>query len=292
MCASALATAPGWSRSGRIAPRGWSERRCWRARSGLVMVPRAAVVSAIADCVVSQLPAYTSIIEPVRSLPMTDPKQQRMAMVESQVRPSDVTDRRIIRAMQEIPREQFAPETVRAIAYMDAALPVTPRRAARQGRYLLPPRTLAKLLQAADIAPDSLVLDVGCATGYSSAVLAQLARAVVALEVDSALAEQAEVALRAHGVLNVVVLQGPLAAGAPTHAPFDVILLNGSVAHAPTHLLAQLKERGRLVGVLAEGGFGGAQVWRRAGKSFDAVRAFDASAEPLPGFAQPVEFTL
>jgi protein-L-isoaspartate(D-aspartate) O-methyltransferase len=106
------------------------------------------------------------------------------------------------------------------------------------------------------------------------------------------LAEQAENALREHGILNVVVLQGPLAAGAPTHAPFDVILLNGSVAQTPTHLLAQLKERGRLVGVIAEGGFGGAQVWRRAGKGFDAVRVFDAGAEPLPGFAQQAEFTL
>ena len=121
---------------------------------------------------------------------------------------------------------------------------------------------------------------------------ARLARAVVALEVDSALAEQAEITLRKQGVVNVVVLQGPLAAGAPTHAPFDAILLNGSVAQAPLHLLEQLKERGRLVAVLAEGNFGGAQVWRRAGKGFDAVDVFDAGAEPLPGFARQAAFTL
>jgi protein-L-isoaspartate(D-aspartate) O-methyltransferase len=237
--------------------------------------------TAAPDCLLAFLPAA-----------MTDPKQQRIAMVESQVRPSDVTDRRILRAMLEIPREVYAPEGVRSVAYMDAALPVTPRRSVRPGRYLLPPRTLAKLVQAAEVAPDSLVLDVGCATGYSSALLARLARAVVALEVDSALAEQAEITLRKQGVVNVVVLQGPLAAGAPTHAPFDAILLNGSVAQAPLHLLEQLKERGRLVAVLAEGNFGGAQVWRRAGKGFDAVDVFDAGAEPLPGFARQAAFTL
>jgi protein-L-isoaspartate(D-aspartate) O-methyltransferase len=221
---------------------------------------------------------------------MVDFKQQRIAMVDSQVRPSDVTDRRIVRAMLEVPREEFAPEGVRAIAYMDAALPVTARGPGRQGRYLLPPRTLAKLLQVAEINPDALVLDVGCASGYSTAVLARLAKAVVALEVDSALARQAESALL--GILNAIVLRGPLAAGAPAHAPFDVVLLNGSVPEAPAHLLAQLKEHGRLVAVLAEGSFGGAHVWRRAGKGFDAVRVFDASAEPLPGFARQAEFTL
>jgi protein-L-isoaspartate(D-aspartate) O-methyltransferase len=223
---------------------------------------------------------------------MTDPKQQRVTMVESQVRPDDVTDRRIIRAMLEVPREEFAPEAARGVAYMDAALPLLARRPGRPGRYLLPPRTLAKLLQVATIAPEALVLDVGCGTGYSTAILARIARAVVALEVDSALAAQAESTLRRLGVLNAVVVQGPLAAGAPTHAPFDVVLLNGAVARAPEHLLAQLKEHGRLVGVLSEGSFGAAQVWRRAGKGYDASYVFDATAEPLPGFARQAEFTL
>ena len=101
---------------------------------------------------------------------MTDATEQRIAMVESQVRPSDVTDRRILRAMLEVPREEFAPPPTRLIAYSDAALPVTPRRPGRQGRYLLAPRTLAKLLQVAEIGPDEVVLDVGCASGYSIAM--------------------------------------------------------------------------------------------------------------------------
>src|SRR5262249_14836656 len=157
-------------------------------------------------------------------------------------------------------------------------LPLTPRRPGRQGRYLLAPRTLAKLLQVAEIDADTIVLDVGCATGYSSAVIARFAKAVVALAVDRDLAAEAERVLRRLHVANVLVVEGPLAAGAPAHAPFDVILLNGSVTEPPQHLLAQLKERGRLLGVLADGSLGAAQVWRRAGKGFDAVSAFDAGA--------------
>lgn len=223
---------------------------------------------------------------------MTDSTQQRINMVESQVRTSDVTDRRIIKAMLEVPREAFAPEAQRAIAYSDAAVPVSARGPGRHGRYLLPPRTLAKLLQVAAIDADSVVLDVGCATGYSTAVLARLARAVVAIEVDAALAAQARRALQALGVVNALVIEGPLAAGAPAHAPFDAILLNGSVPDGPAPLLAQLKPLGRLVAVLADGNFGPAQVWRRAGPGFDAVAVFDAGAEPLPGFERAPQFTL
>jgi protein-L-isoaspartate(D-aspartate) O-methyltransferase len=223
---------------------------------------------------------------------MSDSKQQRINMVESQVRPSDVTDRRVIRAMLELPREAFAPEGERAVAYMDAALPVTPRRSGRQGRYLLAPRTFAKLLQVADIGSDAVVLDVGCATGYSTAVLARLARAVVALEVDAVLAAHATRALQELNATNAVVIEGPLAAGAPAHAPFDVIFINGSVAQAPLALLEQLKQRGRLLAVLGQESFGRACVWRRAGSGFDAVAVFDAAAEPLPGFARQGEFTL
>ena len=229
---------------------------------------------------------------PVAILPMTDSTQQRINMVESQVRTADITDRRIIRAMLEVPRETFAPAAQRPIAYMDAALLVRARMPGRHGRYLLPPRTLAKLLQAADIDAAATVLDVGCATGYSSAVLARLARAVVALEVETALAAEARRALEELHVANVLVIEGPLAAGAPAHAPFDAIILNGSVPDSPAALLAQLKPRGRLVAVRAEGNFGPAQVWRRAGQGFDAVAVFDGGAEPLPGFQREAQFTL
>lgn len=223
---------------------------------------------------------------------MTDSKAQRINMVESQVRPSDVTDRRIIRAMLEVPREAFVPPALNALAYMDEAVPVTKRVDGRAVRALLAPRTLAKLVQLAEIGPDNKVLDVGCATGYSTAVLAKLAAKVVALEVDDALAARAAETLRQLHVDNAEVLRGALEGGAPDHAPFHAILLNGAAQLVPQGLLEQLVDGGRLVAVLAEGGFGRAQLWRRSGKTFDARPAFDAGAEPLPGFSRAHEFSL
>src|SRR5947207_3800502 len=142
--------------------------------------------------------------------PMTDSKQQRINMVESQVRPSDVTDRRIIRAMLEVPREMFVPRSVQALAYMDEAVPALEPADGRPARFLLAPRTFAKLAQLAMIGPDAIVLDVGCATGYSTAVLARLAKAVVAVEADTALAARATQTLRQLGASNTLGIEGAL----------------------------------------------------------------------------------
>jgi protein-L-isoaspartate(D-aspartate) O-methyltransferase len=221
---------------------------------------------------------------------MTDATQQRINMVDSQVRPSDVTDRRIIKAMLEVPREAFAPAEMRALAYMDRALPVTKPGAAGAARALLAPRTLAKMLQLAGIEPDCTVLDVGCGTGYSTALLGRLAGKVVALEADPDLAEWARATLRKLDVAGVEVVQGPLAAGVPDEAPFDAILLNGAVPEVPQALLDQLKDGGRLVAIVAPGSYGRVQVWRRTGRSFGNVTAFDAAADPLPGFAREPGF--
>jgi protein-L-isoaspartate(D-aspartate) O-methyltransferase len=222
--------------------------------------------------------------------PMTDSKQQRINMVESQVRPSDVTDRRIIRAMLEVPREVFVPRSLQALAYMDEPVPAVEPAGGRSGRFLLAPRTFAKLVQLAEIGPDAVVLDVGCATGYSTAVLARLAKAVVAVEVDTALAIQATQTLRQLGANNALVIEGALEMGAPSHAPFDAILLEGAVPRVPGGLLEQLKDGARLVAVTADGTFGRAQVWQRTGKVFDSRPVFDAGAEPLPGFARQADF--
>jgi protein-L-isoaspartate(D-aspartate) O-methyltransferase len=221
---------------------------------------------------------------------MTDSLQQRINMVESQVRPSDVTDRRIIRAMLEVPREAFVPASQEALAYMDEAVPASEATGAGPTRYLLAPRTFAKLVQLAEIGPDAVVLDVGCATGYSTAVLARLAKAVVAVEVDAALAARASQTLRQLGVGNATVMEGALEKGAASHAPFDAILLNGAVPGVPEDLLGQLRDGGRLVAVLADGAFGRAQVWRRTGNLFDPRPVFDAGAPPLPGFSRQAEF--
>jgi protein-L-isoaspartate(D-aspartate) O-methyltransferase len=223
---------------------------------------------------------------------MTDSIEQRLNMVESQVRPSDVTDRRIIRAMLEVPREAFVPEGLRALAYMDEAVPVGQGAGGRPARTLLAPRTFAKLVQLAEIEASAVVLDVGCATGYSTAVLARLARAVVALEADAALAGRATATLRRLEVNNALLIEGPLAAGAPSHAPFDAIVLEGAVPRVPHDLLEQLKDGGRLVCVSAQAAFGRAEVWRRSGKAFDARPAFDAGADPLPGFTVEAGFAL
>jgi len=223
---------------------------------------------------------------------MIDSKQQRLNMVESQVRPSDITDRRIIRAMLEVPREAFVPAALQALAYMDEAVPAVEGAGGQPVRCLLAPRTFAKLVQLAEIGPDAVVLDVGCASGYSTAVLARLARAVVAIEVDAALASRATQTLRQLRVNNAAVIEGALEKGALSHAPFDAIVLEGAVARIPQQLLEQLRDGGRLVAVIAEGAFGRAQVWQRTAKLFDSRPAFDAGAPPLPGFSQPAEFVL
>src|SRR5262245_933531 len=221
---------------------------------------------------------------------MIDFLQQRINMVESQVRPSDITDRRIIRAMLELPREDFVPQAMRAMAYMDEAVEVAPRHDGAAARYLLPPRTLAKLVQLADIDPTTHVLDVGPATGYSTAVLAQLAARVVALEVDDGLCATMKENLAGLGLANVSIKLGPLPMGAAAEGPFDVILLNGAVEAVESGLLDQLKEGGRLVAIQSSGSFGRANIWRRSNEAFDIRPGFDVAAPPIPGFARPVGF--
>jgi protein-L-isoaspartate(D-aspartate) O-methyltransferase len=211
---------------------------------------------------------------------------QRKNMVESQVRPSDVTDRRIIRAMLELPREEFVSERVRDLAYMDGPVQVT---AAGPARSLLSARVFAKLVQAAEIEPEDAVLDVGGATGYSTAVLARLAGTVVALECDGALAELARAKLASQPG-KVQVVEGNLEDGWSADGPYDAIVVEGAVQEVPPQLLDQLKDGGRLVAIIGEGRMGRAAVWRREGKAFGRLDIFDASADPLPGFRKAREF--
>lgn len=220
---------------------------------------------------------------------MNDFTAQRINMVESQVRPSDVTDRRIIRAMLEVPREQFVPDALRSIAYMDTEVSL-PSSGGSGRRALLAPRVFAKLVQEARIEPGMTVLDVGCATGYSTAVLARLAKRVVGLECDAELAAKAKKTLQNLAVSNAVVSQGALQDGLASEGPFDAVLLNGAVPAVPQVLLEQLAEGGRLVAVRAEGNLGQAVVWTRVGRTSDARVVFDAGAQPLPGFERKPEF--
>jgi protein-L-isoaspartate(D-aspartate) O-methyltransferase len=149
---------------------------------------------------------------------------------------------------------------------------------------VLAPRTFAKLLQLAAVEATDLVLDIGCATGYSAAILARLAQTVVALECDLALAQEATRVLQSLGADNVAVVQGELAAGYPAEGPFDVIVIEGAVASVPDALIGQLKDGGRLVAIVSDGRTGRAAVWRRSGGAVSESDGFDASAPFLPGF--------
>lgn len=218
---------------------------------------------------------------------MIDFVAARRMMVDGQVRTSDVTDLRLIAAMLEVPRERFLPEGQAALAYLDRDLPVG---AAGEGgpRHLIKPMVLAKLMQAAEIGEGDHVLDVGCATGYSSAVLGRLAGSVIALEQEPSLAHRAAETLRA--MPNVTVVIGPLRAGWPAAAPYDVIFLNGATEVAPRTLLQQLKEGGRLVGVLGRAPNGRGMLYRASGAEPSGRPIFDAAAPVLPGLARPETF--
>ena len=216
---------------------------------------------------------------------MTDFAAARRMMVDGQVRTSDVTDLRIIAAMLEVPRERFVPSARAALAYLDRDVPLGEGKGAR---HLLKTMVLSKLLQAADVSADDRVLDVGSATGYSSAVLSRLAGEVVALEEDANLARQAAENLRSSA--NVTIATGPLIAGWPGAAPYDVVVLNGATEIVPETLLRQLNDGGRLVCVLGARPSTKAMLYCRSGSDFGGRPIFDAAAPLLPGFVKPPAF--
>ncbi|MGE0856061.1 MAG: protein-L-isoaspartate O-methyltransferase [Hyphomicrobiaceae bacterium] len=220
---------------------------------------------------------------------MADHALQRKNMVESQVRPSDVTDRRVMRAMQEVPREAFVPLAMKPVAYMDDELRLVSGGAGRTARAMLAPRAFARLLQLAEIESGDVVLDIGCATGYSSAIIARVAETVVALEVDAELAETAATIIEQQRIDNIAVVTGDLDAGYASEGPFDVIVIEGAVADVPPGLLDQLKDGGRLVAITA-GVPPRAALWRRSGRTFDRREAFEAAGPHMPGFEAKSEF--
>jgi len=209
----------------------------------------------------------------------------RSNMVDSQLRTNRVTDLRLLEAFETVPRERFVPEALRGIAYLDEDLDLG------GGRSLMEPMVLARLLQAAQIEPGDIVLEVGCASGYTSAVLAGLAATIVAVESDPGLADLAERAFAELAIDNVVLVRGPLAAGSPEQGPYDVVLLNGAVDEAPQAIRDQLTEGGRLVTVRSEpSGLGRALLMERLGGRFSSRTLFDANVSRLPGFQRAPGF--
>lgn len=204
-------------------------------------------------------------------------------MVLSQLRPNRVTSDRVAEAMDTVPREEFVPKELRGVAYLDEDLEVAP------GRFIVEPRVFGRLLQEADIKSTEVVLDIGCGTGYSAAVLGFLAQAVVAIESDPALVETASATLSRLECDNVAVVDGALADGNAKQGPYNVIHINGAISSAPQSLLDQLAEGGRLVCVLGSNP-GVATVYRRQGDRFFPRAAFDASVPALPDLMSVASF--
>jgi protein-L-isoaspartate(D-aspartate) O-methyltransferase len=207
-------------------------------------------------------------------------------MVDTQIRPSDVTKFPIIDAMSNVPREAYVPQDRKEAAYVGENLDLG------NGRVILDPRTLAKMLDALNLQSNELVLDIGSAIGYSAAVIARLTEAVVAVEEDEALANDALAVLSEQGVDNVAVITGPLTEGAAQHGPYDVIVIEGAVEVLGDAILAQLKEGGRIAAIFAEDRLGVTRIGYKIDGEMTWRFAFNAGAPILPGFEKKVEFAL
>jgi protein-L-isoaspartate(D-aspartate) O-methyltransferase len=214
----------------------------------------------------------------------------RLNMVEGQLRTNKVTDEAVLDGFLTTPRERFVPPNLRGIAYVDDDIPLG------NGRFLVEPLVLARLLQLAEIGKDDKVLEIGCASGYATAVLAKIAASVVAVESDPQLAAAARANLQALGIGNVQLQEGPMTAGWRAGAPYNVILINGAVGEIPASISEQLAEGGRLVTVTegsagpVEARCGSAVLMTRAEGKLSNRPAFDATVEMLPGFARRPAF--
>ena len=217
---------------------------------------------------------------------MNDFATRREIMVDTQIRPADVTKFPVLQAMLMIPREHFVPRDKREVAYIGENVPFD------DGRVVIDPRTIAKFLEFLDVGQDELVLDIGSGLGYSSAILSCLAEAVVALEDDSARVAETEETVREMGLDNICVQKGILHEGAPQHGPYDVIIVQGAVEYIPTAVISQLKNGGRLAALFMEGQLGEARIGYKFGNQINWRLAFNAGAPVLKGFQKVNKFAL
>lgn len=213
-----------------------------------------------------------------------DYAKARAAMVEGQIRTNDVTDTRIHRAMGTLPRERFVPKSKRPLAYMGESVPLGDER------YLMDPRAISKLLQALEVSEGDVALDIGCATGYSTAVLASMCDTVVGLDEDEALVSGADALLQDLGILNAAVVTGPLKAGVPDQGPYNIILVSGGVEIVPEQWTAQLADGGRMGVILLEGRIGRAHLYVNTGGVVSSRVVFDAVVPVLPGLTRTETF--
>ncbi|EBA13141.1 Protein-L-isoaspartate carboxylmethyltransferase [Roseobacter sp. CCS2] len=207
-------------------------------------------------------------------------------MVDTQVRPSDVTKFPIIDAMLAVPREAFVPDAKREAAYVGENLDIG------GGRVMLEARTLAKMIDALDIQPQHVVLDIACGLGYSTAVLARMSDFVVAVEDDAARAQEAQSILSQQGADNAAVMTAELNAGAAKSGPYDIIILQGAAEQVPETLLDQLREGGRIAAVFSEGTLGVVRIGHKIDGVVNWRFSFNASAPVLAGFEKDTAFAL
>lgn len=215
---------------------------------------------------------------------MMDFEAARTKMVENQIRTTDVTSHSVLQAFLAVPREEFVPVKIKQLAYVDGDLEIA------AGRYLMEASPLAKLLQLAKIGKDDLVLEIGCGSGYVSALLSLLAGSVVSLEGDEALSTEAAERLSSLGYDNVAVVAGDMEKGCPAEAPFDLIFVNGAVEEVPVALLDQVRDGGRLVAVMGYGNAAQAKLLVKEHGAVSESAHFNASVKPLPGFRREQTF--
>ncbi|MCQ0987436.1 protein-L-isoaspartate O-methyltransferase family protein [Jiella marina] len=209
----------------------------------------------------------------------------RIKMVDNQIRTTDVTSHDILKAFLQVPREEFMPGSRRTLAYIDEDAPLG------DGRFVMEASPLAKLLQLATIRPDDVVLDVGCNTGYSSAILSYLAGSVVALEEKPELAAAATENLARLDYVTCAVVEGPLVEGYASEAPYDVIIFQGSVETLPETFFEQMKDGGRMVVVRGVGNAAEAMLYVKDEHGVVSERfGFNCSIQPLPSFRKAPEF--
>lgn len=211
----------------------------------------------------------------------------RHNMVEGQIRPNKVTDQLVIQAMESLPRELFLPKHLRGVAYTDEDISLG------NGRSLMEPVVLARLLQAADIESNEIALLIGAGCGYEAAALAKIASTVVAVENDAEVVAEATSVLSSLGIDNAAILDGALTEGYPAQGPYDVIFINGAVEEVPAGLFEQLNDGGRLVTVVrsVSSPIGVATLFTRNGASIGSRPLFDANVPVLSGFTAPPHFT-
>jgi len=212
-------------------------------------------------------------------------EQARFNMIEQQIRPWDVLDLGVLSLLAMVRREDFVPAAYKALAFVDTEIPLG------YGQVMLPPRVEARLLQEAHVQRHERVLEVGAGSGFMAALLAHRAQSVISLEKVPALAQLAAANLRRAGVLNASVREQDGAAGLPSEAPFDVIMLSGSVPDVPQALLDQIKVGGRLLAVVGqEPVMRAVRITRLSATALQTEELFDTVAPRLSGFAEPTRF--